>query len=482
MKTNANITAALAAGALDPYLRVEIEWTPTNWTNESAYAISALGHSEIMDPFAGLLSLGTAHMATATVVMNNPTKRYSAKVSGTQAATYGIRGLGIRISAGYTVSGVDYYERVFTGRIMDCKAPETEETAELSCQDLASDPKRQNYTSAMYEDEETKTWLGRLRGWASVASHSFENTVHVIPFCYLDDDELLDEMRKVAASEAGCLFYDADGTLHYWGPHHWIGTTSGLTLDRSDFVELTPQLGYDNVYNIIAVTYEPQQKGRATTVYSLKRPVMVPRNGTAELTINFTKPLAEFVSYDLAASDGGGNDMTADVTALPVLPDGAQRWTVTFTNADTVRAAWVTRFDVVGYPVDKRQAETYIEDASGVGEVDRRYDLPTNPYIQTEQQARFLAKTLAQRLKTVRAVYVSSGQYGNPLIELGDIVTLEGDIAVTSATTIVVAIDWAFGDDYTMALTCADKSGLYAYTESQYWIIGTSACGARLVA
>jgi hypothetical protein len=435
-----------------------------------------------MDPYAGLLSLGTAKLATATVRLNNPTKRYSAKVAGTQAATYGIRGKGIRVSAGYVYSGTPEYVRVFTGIIMDCVTPENEETATLTCHDLGSDPKRQNYTSAMWTDQETKTWLGRLRAWASVAAFSFENSVHVIPYCYMDDDDLLGEMRKAAASEAGVLFYDSDGELQFWTPYHWVGAASVATFDRSDFVELTPALGYDNVYNIISVNYEPQQKGRATTVYSLKRPVMVPRNGTEELTINFPKPLAAFVSYTLAAVDGGGNDMTTSVTALPVFPDGAQRWTVTFTNADTVRAAWVTRFDVIGYPVDKRAAETYTKDASAVGETDRRYDVPPNPYVQTEQQAHFLARLLAQRLSTVRAVYTTGGMNGNPLLELGDVVTLQGDIAVTSATAIITSMDWAFGDDYTQGLACTDKTGLYAYTESEYWTIGTSPCGARVVA
>lgn len=477
MKADPGSIAANAAAVMaDPCLKVEIEWTATNWTDESAYAISATGHSEIMEPYAGLLSLGTARLATASVVMQNASKRYSVKVAGTQAATNGIRGKGIRISAGYASE----YVRVFTGRIMDCTAPETEETATLICHDMGSDPKRQNYTSAMYHNDEMITWMGRLRAWAGLM-HSFEESVHVIPYAYVDDDELLDEMRKVAASEAGVLFFDADGTLRYWNAYHWVGATSVASYDRSDFVELTPQLGYDNIYNIIAVTYEPQQKGRAGVVYSLKRPVAVPRGGTAELTINFTKPLAEFVGYDMAAVDGGGNDMTASVTALPVLPDGAQRWTVTFTNADTVRAAWVTRFDVIGYPVDKRQAETFVEDASAVGETDRRYDLPANPYVQTDYQARFLARLLAQRLKQVRAVYRSDGMSGNPLLELGDVVTLQGDIALTSETAIIVAIDWQFADDYTMSLMCADKSGLYGFTESEYWVIGTSACGSRLV-
>jgi len=467
--------AALGTGAC---LKVEINWASTTWTDESAYAIAASGHSEIMDPYAGLLSLGTAKLATATVTLSNTTRRYSAKVAGTQAATYGIRDRGIRISAGYAGG----YERVFTGKVVNCEAPEGAETAVLTCHDLGSEPKRQEYTSTMYTNEETKTWLGRIRAWAAVASHSFENTVHVIPYCYLDDDDLLGEMRKAAASEAGVLFYDSDGTLHYWGAYHWIGKASVATFDRSDFVELTPALGYDNIYNIISVTYSPQQKGRATTVYQLKRPVMVPKSGTETLTINFPKPLATWIGATMAVVDGGGNDMSAAVTASTGPPDGAQRWTVVFTNASTKLAAWVTRFDVTGYPVDKRPAETYTEDASAVGETDRRYDVPPNPYVQTEQQARYLAKLLAQRLKVVRAVYTTSGMNGNPLLELGDVVTLQGDIAVTSATAIITSIDWAFVDDYTMGLACTDKASLYGFTESEYWTIGTSPCAARVVA
>ena len=471
-----HIAAAVAATSAKPVYKIEICWDGVNWTDETGNTVLGFTVRDgIIDPFQGLASMGDAPVGKADITVDNYNGRFSQDHSGSQAAVYGIYGLGIRLSAGYYYGATPEYVRVFTGRIMDVTESERGATATLTCHDLGSIPMQQKYSTMIYEGTQINSWISTLATLASVGSTDLEQALTVIPYAYLDDDYALDEVKRAAQSEGGVAFFDVNGTLTFWNAAHWANASSVATMTATGYGELEPRRAYSDIYNVIAVEYQPRQAGQVDKVYSLDRAVMVPPAGSKELKLKLRTPLASFAEYDLSACSSGGADMVANVTVVPTSPDAAASWTATFSNSDTRQAAYITRFDVYGEPVVGRPAETYELNQSGTA-TPRRKDIRGNWYIQTETQAKLIASVLGQRFKTLRVSLALSGMPANPLLEVGDVVTVTGTRTGINQTAIITSRELRGGKSFKMSLELSDFTSFYPYTG--YLVVGTSAIGA----
>jgi len=487
------LNAAAVATESTPCAKLEVEWSSGTWTDESGNLVSANTDSQIVDPLRGWVSLATQPMGTMVAKVTNTDGRYSQSRAGSMAATYGIRGKHIRLWLGYKVNGTPTYPATpeFTGRIMDVTEGEASAEVDLTCQDMLSDAKRLNKSTlmqaggALLDGVQTHNWITSLAGLANLSmAAASEAGLMMIPYCWLDDDELLAEMRAAAASEAGALFCDGSGNVVFWNAAHWAGKTHADYGDThitvASFGELRPKRGYDDEWNIIACDYAPAGVGKPTKVYSLKRAVSVPPNSNKTMTLNFQWPLMSFYSYTLKACSSGGVDMGPSgankVSISPSTPSYAKRWEITFSNSDTQNEAFITQFDVYGYPVDKRPAEQYIKDNSSGKPQPRRYNLPSNGYVQSEQQVRFLVDILADRLSTVRMQLQATQLRGHPLYELGDLVNIAAALTGVSTDCCIIGKHNTFGDGaWQMTLDLMDFSGMYVSTS--YFKVGTSVLG-----
>ena len=492
MKTDpGGLGTAFAAAEATPCTKVEIEWTAGNWTDETVYVLSWEAKTQMVNPIYGWLSLSGQAMGTATVTVLNDDGRYSASHAGSQAATNGIRGKHIRISCGYVVSSTPTYPTGYEwyGRIMDVPEAEVDSIVALSCHDVLSDAKRQNKSTNVYINYQTHNWIAVLMGAPVNLSFSAgsETGVMMIPYAWTDESEVLKEMRDSAASEAGALFAYSDGTVTFWNLNHWAGKTKAdygnLTLILGGYSELKPSRNYENEYNIIWSQYAPCRQGVPTVVYSLKQNITVPPmiggvSGSRVETFNFQWPCVGFptVPYTMNTCTAGGVPSTA-VTISPNAPIYAKRWDVTFVNTDTQNEVYVTQFDVLGYPVDKRPATQYSKDLSSGKPYPRRYGLPANSYVQTEEQVRLLCDMLCDRMSTVRLQLEATGVELHPLLELGDIIGVSSTVTGVNTDCIVVGKNSRYGNgDWVMDLSLFDITGLYSSTNP--FRVGSSALGA----
>jgi len=470
-----HIATNVAATSAKPCYKLEVCWDGANWTDETANTV--LGFScrgQIIDPFQGLASMGDAPVGKADIVVDNYDGRFSQGHSGSHAATYGIYGIGVRLSAGYYYGATAEYVRVFTGRIMDVTESERGATAKLTCHDLGSIPMQQKYSTMIYEGAQINGWIATLATLADVAATDLEQALTVVPYAYLDDDFALDEIKRAAQSEGGVAFFDASGTLRFWNAAHWANATSVATLSVDDYGELEPRRAYSDIYNVIAVEYQPRAAGQVDKVHSLDRAIMVRPGGSKELKLKLSSPLARFIEYEMSACSSGGADMSANVSVVPTSPDTAASWTATFSNSHTRHAAYITRFDVYGEPVQGRPAETHELDQSG-SDTPRRKDIRGNWYIQTETQAKLIASVLGQRFKTLRVALRLSGLPANPLLEVGDVVTVQGTRTGINQTAIITSRELRGGKSFKMNLELSDFTSFYPY--SGYLVVGTSAIG-----
>lgn len=471
-----HIAANAAATSAKPVYKLEVCWDGANWVDETANAVLGFScRTQIIDPYQGLASMGDAPVGKADITVDNYDGRFSQGHSGSQAATYGIYGKGVRLSAGYYYGATPEYVRVFTGRIMDVTEAEKGVTAKLTCHDLGSIPMQQKYSTVMYEGSQINSWIATLATLAEVAATTLEQSLTIAPYAYLDDDYALDEIKRAAQSEGGVAFFDVNGTLRFWTAAHWANAASVATLSTDDYGELEPRRAYGDIYNIIAVEYQPRAAGQVDKVYNLDRAIMVPPGGSKELKLKLRAPLARFTEYDLSACSSGGEDVTSSVSVAPTGPDCAASWTATFANSHTRHAAYITRFDVYGEPVEGRPAETYELDQSGTA-TPRRKDIRGNWYIQTEAQAKLIASVLGQRFKTVRVALALTGAPANPLLEVGDVVTVQGTRTGINQTAIITSRELRGGRSFKMNLELSDFTSFYPYTG--YLVVGTSAIGA----
>ena len=461
-----------------PCGKVEIYWD-ASWVNESAYLILEGGMSvtrDLVDPVLGLTSMAYAPLGSATLRMRNTDSRYSKSKSGSQANTYGIHNKQIRASLGYSAA----YEVIFTGRIVDVSEAEAGATVTLTCHDMGEDLMRQTASSAMSTDQQTDVWIDTLAaaGGLAGADYSTEYGFFMLPYCYLESDKLLSEAQKAAASEGGVIFFDKDGVLQFWNAGHWADSRSGYAFTEALYAELVPRRDYDNKYNVATVEYETRAVAESAVVYNLRRTICVPVNGTRTVTMRFRLPLAEYESYDMAVVSGGGQDMSGDVTLSPTSPDGAQSWTVTFTNANTRHEAFVTKFEVLGKPVEGRSAEEHVYDPNSKAGTDeeRNLQIRNNYYIQQEGQALMLAEMATDRLTTEHLVVELRDVPANPLLELGDRVTLTSTLTGVSVDVLIIGLRFTYGIAAKMTVIGVDVTNFYGYTT--YFTIGSSALGA----
>jgi len=463
-----------ATGGATPCMKLEIYWD-SGWVDESSSLVGASGEVQLLPPAEGLVATGLGAGAQAYVTVDNRTGRYSRYKAGSQANTYGIYGKSVRLSGGYVYQGTPEYVVVFTGRIVDVREDETSGRATLTCHDMASAYEQAKASTVLHENVRTDLWISEMCSALGITNYDLDRGLAVIPFAWLDDDYPLAEARAAAIAEGGVVFFDSDGQLRFWNATHWCNATSVATFTTDDYAELEPVTDYVNVVNIVGVEYQPRQVVQPTVVYQLQRPLGLPPGESRLVTLKFQLPLETFQGYVLHATSGG-EDVSSDVSVSPAAPQYASSWYATFSNSDTRRGVWVTTFEVYGRPVAGRPAEQYVYDASD-GNIPRRRDFRGHIDIQTEAQATLLAALLAERLKEPRLRLALKGLYANPLLELGDVVTVQGDLTGVDKNALLTHISWQFGGGaYTMDIEVADYTDFYKY--NNYFKVGTSKLGS----
>jgi len=467
-----------------PRSTIEIMWdSTTGWVDETDHLFLDGGievRRSLVNPLTGLGRMGQAPLGTATIRVRNDDSRFSKSVSGSQANTYGLHNKKIRISLGYSdETGTDEeLHVVFTGRIVDINDAESSQTVTLRCHDLGEDLVRQTINTSLNTDVQTNAWIETVAAAAGLTSSDYntEYGMFLVPYAYMDDDNPWREIQEAAASEGGAVFIGQDGVLRYYNFAHWLGQSSRYTWDESYYAEMHPEYLYDDKANVVVVDYQPRAESQDATVFSLRQPIPVPVNGSVTRTLRFRFPLASFGSYDLVAVTAGGEDISSDISLDSATPTNAQSWGVQFTNANTRHEAWITKFDVIGRALEGRPTETYQADPdSKAGTVEeRKLEIRGNWYIQLHEQAKVVAEMNAQRLKTEPLVMHLVGLPGNPKIELGDKITVQGANTTIDTVAIVIGIRHRFGPAYQMDIDAVDYSNFFAYDDSAYFKIGAS--------
>jgi len=328
--------------------------------------------------------------------------------------------------------------------------------------------------------------------WVQLAGKSAtaDDGVFVLPWAWMDDESVLEEMWTIASATGGRFYADPDGTFRYEDMTHWLKaphTTSQETFTRADFTELQPVYADNELYNVVTVEASSRTLGAADVLWEPDEPVTIPPSSTKAITCRYRQPAysANFPSWKAATN--GGIDKTSSVT-VTVTASYVQRMEISITNAAT-EAVTLHPFNLAGVALTggPTQEETRTSAANGSNSAwwtsrgtTRSKAIRGNAYIQTRAQAGTLAHFLLRRSEAPRLTYKLKGCPGKSSRRCGDLVTINDTAIMSSArNAFISAINWRLTQNgFTQDIEALDASSMYPYQATGYFVIGTNKLGA----
>lgn len=506
-----------------PATKFEVRWDGSNWTDESAHVVSHSGSVSLDAPGSSLTPTGSTD--EATVVLRNYQWRYSALATGGDSSirsyltgAAGLAGIAARISQGFTLSGGDTFVKVFTGWIYAWAEDSQQKQMTLHLRDEGYRFLQHRASTPMVQDVRTDEWIGhlaqsylgidtpgseigqvsaqgtligeaRIPGGLIASSSSsgamvLDKSFFRIPFAWLDDEPILEEMYAAAAAEGGRIYFDHSGVLRFERLGHWLQsphTSSVWTFDSGDYTNLQPTHSPDMLATSVVVEYAPRYPDLAGTLYTLDQVKTARPGETVTFDVRLQQPAVAIYDpipeTDYWVISAGGSVMNSSIT-LSMINYG-QRARIIFTNNHASLSAQLVYFQLRGVPLfgSPTQEVQRTVSSPAVGNA-RERSVRGNVYLQTYGQAAYLSAYLADRYQRIAPTWPLRGVSGVPQLELGDRVTIsDGRVVSAAREGFVTRIGWrSDASGYRQDIDVLDATGLWP--SGTYYAIGSTALGS----
>ena len=496
-------TAACSAVGRKPATALEVSWDGTGditaargaagWTNETAYLAAHRGDLKLSAPGDELIPPGST--GKCTIELDNTTQRYSwLRADGPLYADIGGGGglvqIPVRVWQGYEVAGAPEYVRVFTGVIEAWSEANDQGVVVLTARDMGFRYAQERNSTIVYRNQLTSVWIGILADAAGIDSdeRSLDTGIYTIPYAWLDDESLVDEIWQTAQADGGRAYFDQLGLLRFENAVHWAGHSVAWDFTESDYEQDDPLYSPDDLATEIIVEWSPRGEGPQMTLYELDRPRSVAPGKTETFEARLQYPAMDVIApyndteiTDYQISGPGGQDLSTNIT-ISLTNIYAQKCNVAIANTHATLPAYVNFLQLRGWPLVGGPTEQSRADAPTPALTFKRTrTVRGNPYLQTQQQGDALAGFLAYRSQVIRPVWRLRGVPGVPQLELGDKVRFVDRRTLGTGVTregYVTALRWqSDAGGLWQELALLDATGMYQYG-SDYFIIGTDQLGA----
>ncbi len=279
-------------------------------------------------------------------------------------------------------------------------------------------------------------------------------------------------IAEVLDGEAGWLFEDTDGKLHFWNRNHLykqLIAGSSATFDGAQFTGAEYQYG-QTLVNGVQLTFNPRLVGSSNEVLgTLGQELFIPANGSAQTTIRFDSGSGNKISalsaltpsryLDYRARHYGGNALTVRRNAAKdftkyvdcAMNLGADRADLTFINHYGAPLVVLAGAQVRGIKLTdfgNQRADAF--DAASIASYGKQMKKLDAPAINDAAFARNMANWLVQYFKTplgnltgmafmANSNAAAMAQARDRLI--GDVVTIsETQVGVSAGTYVVVGM------------------------------------------
>ena len=502
-----SLTTNAMASSRTPSVRFLVDWADTgfanvaSWTDESDYVIAVRGELQSLDYGKSISAIGAGVSNAVYVTCRNPEVtsggsglRFSASNASGPLYTY-IGGGKVHMTRACVQIGLSgEYLRQITGYIVDAPEDYANRQVVFEIRDRAVEFALARQASDLYTDTTAKAYLQYLCGILdkdviAVTDQEFDDGLIEIEYAYLDNERVWEEMGLLAEAQAGRIWFDKDGDLHFDDGAHFVKpnvnswddpTTSQAALDTADFLACNPRYPANAVYNHIQVEYQPRYVAIEQNIYTASETNIIAASGTRDIVCEFTYPVNSVTTpeadTDYVAVTSGGTDITTDITIT--LTSDANQATLTIANANASFAAYLVKLELRGQPLLSEQSSRYeTEDATSIAQYGRRTLPIRNPYVQSYRHAEMVGDLLLARYKDPVQNITLRGVRGLPWLEPGDRITVTETLTGIDEDYFIGKINWSFAADqgYTMNLELMRAADLYPHTD--YFVIGTSHYG-----
>ena len=508
-----DLTTTAAATSRRLAVRFRCDWgedgfgSENLWTNESAYVLSVRGSMEAIGMRRPISAVGRGVVNVVYVVCQNPEDSggYSGfrfSPSNTNGSLYADIGEGAvnmkRADLAMGIhDGVDFeYLLQISGYIVDLQENYKARTVTFEIRDRAADAVLTRASTALQTEKKASEYMVTLsalfdRDAVGGGDQEFDDGLAAVPYYWLEDENVWDEMGDVAEAHLGRIWFDKDGDLHFDDGAHFVKantdswddpTTSQATFTTSTFAECNPQYKFDSIYNHIIVEYQPRYQGYVQSIFTSSDTIIVQPGESDKVyhakfhypATSVTTPVA---STDYNAVTPGGIALTPTVTINNTYAASAELY---LTNNDANYPCYFTQFGMRGSPLLTQEPVKYeASDATSIADYGRRtWTIRSNPYIQTYRHAQMVADFLLARFKDPVQVIELRGVPARPWLEVGDRVTVTETLTDIDEDYWVGKIQWRWNPKgtYTQDLTLMRIADMFSVED--YFIIGTSKYGS----
>lgn len=437
--------------------------------------ISVQGTQETA-PLTDLYVGGKAIIQSCKIVLANKDKRYS--TWNVQSPIYndikdgGYYQTKVRVSVQEGTGGS--WVPLFTGFIKLPKERYSESQVSFEVWDLG-EILRKRYSTPMLHDfrehEVVAHYLGNVAGLidgtdfvsqAYTAAHPLVPATidiggAIIPFSWLDDEPVWDELADLAQASNATVFVDRAGRVNFRKGWRWASPPAGGTITMSDYSSLS--IGYQDFqqYDEIRTSYATRRLGyRNTLLWELPEHKLILPGKTEIIEARFSYP-ALFVYgvaglfytlYGRNVTSGCTIRHDDTITNGYVASPQAQQATLLVQNT-TAEPVVLPKLRIKGVPIFGTPSEQ-VKKKIGTMNTGRRMEVRDNPYIQSKVQAQGVVDFLAWWYAEPKTVYSLDGLRGNVNLEVGQAVNVEMNSTVVSGDSyttisrnmIVTRVQW----------------------------------------
>jgi hypothetical protein len=476
-----------------------IDWDRNGvFTDESAYLVRASGRMRIASPEDSITS-PRGIISIMSIELENGSHRFSTINTG--GALYANIGNGgyYQVPVYFEASddgGSNFY-RLFTGVIkgpvqdgvgfnnpgvvrFDCRGRE-----DLILQKRISTTQatfKTIYDQGWTESEIIAQWL--TDAGLSSSDYTLDPGLFVIPWAWLDDESVIEDVWALAASCGGYFYCDPDGEFRYENMQHWLKAphlTSQETLTPGDFQSVSIEYDDTELYQFVVLEVSPRMVEGEGVVWEAQEVIEVAPDSTKLVVAHLQQPAYEYTGITYTAVTAGGNNMAGNFVNQPVASYYAQRVGMSFTNTNTVHRGYIQNLQILGKSVHGGptvEIGKASSDSFWTGRQGRTRSIRSNAYIQTTAQGEALANFLRDRHQKPRLTFNVAGALGNPQRRLGDRITIDDKTTLSDSTqqVIIIGIDWQYGSGgFKQNLECISATELYPYilASPDYFVLDT---------
>ncbi|MCD6289643.1 MAG: hypothetical protein J7M34_04000 [Anaerolineae bacterium] len=484
---SAGFTTATQAAVRQPVSKLEISWDGSSWTDETDRMIRHSGQLQLNAPGDELIPPGD--VGAATVELWNGDGRFSWKRTDGPLYAHiggdaGLAGKQVRLYQGFMVSGAPEYVRIFTGVIYTWQEDTAADTVTLSLRDMGFAYLQNKASTAMYTDVRVDEWIQQLATLAGIGSVSLDTSLFRLPYAWLDDESILEEIWRAAQADGGRAYFDQLGVLRFENAAHWLTSphdTVQWSFTESAYQAPASRFSPDDLASRVIVETQGRIPAKEAVVYTLDTLKVAGPGETITFECRLNQPAALVwtpeAGKDYQAISPGGLDMNGDV--IISVTKYAQRVQVRLANNHATMPAQLIFFQLRGVPLIGGPTEEVIQEAaSPPAGLERTRSVRANQYLQMHAQADALASLLRDRHQALMPEWELRGVAGVPQLELGDRVSFVDSQAISGVREgFVIGIRWTYDGYFSQDLVILDAENLFPYTD--YFVIGQTALGAH---